>query len=229
MQRFIIEALPYQINDNHITIYRNAKFLYISFVCISMSLIMSSDNNIYNSLLFPISNIYIYTELLVLLMQMFKMYISRIKKIVRITLFVLRIIWIALSSYGAEQIFEETETTNSIFYYMCIYIYISNISYIIILSILLLNYRGNYYFEENTDNNRRSIMTMINDATEIELFSNIVGITNETMCSICYEDFKNDDPLRILTCKHYFHDHCIDEWFKINITCPICRINVVYV
>lgn len=49
-------------------------------------------------------------------------------------------------------------------------------------------------------------------------------IRNETQCSICLEDFQDNDEIRCLLCQHYFHPNCIDRWLaEENVRCPICR------
>lgn len=48
----------------------------------------------------------------------------------------------------------------------------------------------------------------------------------ENSCSICFEGMTegfNKHPLKKLACHHEFHKHCIDEWFKTNRQCPLCR------
>ena len=43
-------------------------------------------------------------------------------------------------------------------------------------------------------------------------------------CSICSELFEKDKTVRILNCKHYFHNECIDKWFlNYSDKCPICK------
>lgn len=45
-----------------------------------------------------------------------------------------------------------------------------------------------------------------------------------TSCSICQENYKDDDEmLLITTCKHVYHAACINEWFKQRLQCPTCR------
>lgn len=41
-----------------------------------------------------------------------------------------------------------------------------------------------------------------------ELVSLLESAPHDTLCSICYEDFENGDPLRLLRCGHYFHIEC---------------------
>ncbi|KAM7279352.1 hypothetical protein ACFE04_006486 [Oxalis oulophora] len=46
-------------------------------------------------------------------------------------------------------------------------------------------------------------------------------------CSVCLSEFEQGEDLRLLPkCRHVFHVHCIDLWFKGNSTCPVCRANV---
>ncbi|CAI9759351.1 unnamed protein product [Fraxinus pennsylvanica] len=43
-------------------------------------------------------------------------------------------------------------------------------------------------------------------------------------CPICLSDYEPKETLRsIPECNHYFHANCIDEWLKLNGSCPVCR------
>lgn len=47
---------------------------------------------------------------------------------------------------------------------------------------------------------------------------------SDNTCSICLSEYEPKETLRsIPECNHYFHAACIDEWLKMNGTCPICR------
>jgi hypothetical protein len=46
------------------------------------------------------------------------------------------------------------------------------------------------------------------------------------MCSICLEEFKEDDEIRTLRCFHIFHKIEIDRWLRGNPTCPNCKTPV---
>jgi hypothetical protein len=48
-------------------------------------------------------------------------------------------------------------------------------------------------------------------------------------CSICLENFKNDEYVAILDCEHTFHDNCIFEWGCYKQSCPICKKEIPYV
>lgn len=44
-----------------------------------------------------------------------------------------------------------------------------------------------------------------------------------TMCSICQEEVTSSSRLR---CGHDFHTECIDQWFTVHPTCPMCRVDI---
>ncbi|KAL1532775.1 RING-type E3 ubiquitin transferase [Salvia divinorum] len=47
---------------------------------------------------------------------------------------------------------------------------------------------------------------------------------NDACCPICLSDYQPKETLRsIPECNHYFHADCIDEWLKLNGSCPLCR------
>jgi ribosomal protein L40E len=48
-------------------------------------------------------------------------------------------------------------------------------------------------------------------------------VQKETMCSICLEQFGQEEKVCELPCKHIFHDECVRGWFRRHATCPVCR------
>lgn len=47
---------------------------------------------------------------------------------------------------------------------------------------------------------------------------------DDNTCSICLSEYKPKETLKsIPECKHCFHADCIDEWLRLNASCPICR------
>ncbi|XP_031114151.1 putative RING-H2 finger protein ATL21A isoform X1 [Ipomoea triloba] len=47
---------------------------------------------------------------------------------------------------------------------------------------------------------------------------------NHTACPICLADYHPKETVRCIPeCEHCFHAECIDEWLRINGSCPVCR------
>lgn len=46
-------------------------------------------------------------------------------------------------------------------------------------------------------------------------------------CVVCFEPYKPNDIVRILTCKHVFHRNCIDPWILARGTCPMCKCDIL--
>jgi hypothetical protein len=57
----------------------------------------------------------------------------------------------------------------------------------------------------------------------------LFNTNNNDECSICLSKLSKlaiSSKSHTLSCNHTYHKHCIDEWFKNNSTCPLCRTNV---
>ena len=63
------------------------------------------------------------------------------------------------------------------------------------------------------------------DKFEKKCVSKIENITNCSICcSICMDNYNEDEKVVILKCKHYYHENCIENWLcNQKVTCPICR------
>lgn len=42
-------------------------------------------------------------------------------------------------------------------------------------------------------------------------------------CSICQEEYGEEDETGELDCGHFFHSHCIEQWLVRKNSCPICK------
>jgi hypothetical protein len=43
-------------------------------------------------------------------------------------------------------------------------------------------------------------------------------------CTICQDEFRENDTIRLLSCEHIFHTDCVDNWLtKHSHKCPCCR------
>eukprot|EP00981_Chlorochromonas_danica_P001708 scaffold369_cov177-Ochromonas_danica.AAC.41 len=45
-------------------------------------------------------------------------------------------------------------------------------------------------------------------------------------CPICLNEMALGESARSLRCGHLFHQQCVDEWLRVNATCPTCRKSV---
>lgn len=46
----------------------------------------------------------------------------------------------------------------------------------------------------------------------------------ESSCTICMDDFNDNEIIRTMVCNHVFHRMCIDKWLtKEDFKCPVCR------
>ena len=54
------------------------------------------------------------------------------------------------------------------------------------------------------------------------------GDDGEARCAICLSDYEAGDIIRRLPCegRHHFHKECVDDWLKLNASCPNCRFRI---
>lgn len=48
----------------------------------------------------------------------------------------------------------------------------------------------------------------------------------DAQCTICFSNYAQNEKIRKLPCRHHFHMACIDEWFRIDDVCPLCKKSV---
>mmetsp|Transcript_30398 Transcript_30398/g.37420 ORF Transcript_30398/g.37420 Transcript_30398/m.37420 type:complete len:92 (-) Transcript_30398:46-321(-) len=53
-------------------------------------------------------------------------------------------------------------------------------------------------------------------------------LTYQDECCICLGEFQLKQRVVALPCdfKHYFHQSCIENWFKYHTACPFCKSEV---
>lgn len=221
------DNIRYTVNSNIIKWFRVAKLLYLISIIATLSILIIYDTEKYSSNLLYVASIYLYVEIISCFVYLYKIFSNRGINQCRIVSTLLRAGWIIITCYGFTFWLVETYT-ESIFYYVIGYVYISNIVFItisvILCLILCLFLRINF-----NEPNRRAALSIIDDVSDIQIFSNILelNVYNETVCSICLENFKNDDNVRLLQCHHVYHDKCIKEWFERSSKCPLCNKNVI--
>jgi hypothetical protein len=55
----------------------------------------------------------------------------------------------------------------------------------------------------------------------------IIKVDDDAQCTVCCEQFKDEQLVVKLPCKHVFCEGaCILEWLKNNDSCPLCRAQV---
>ncbi|KAL9307387.1 unnamed protein product [Arabidopsis thaliana] len=45
----------------------------------------------------------------------------------------------------------------------------------------------------------------------------------EGECVICLEEWKSEETVKEMPCKHRFHGGCIEKWLGFHGSCPVCR------
>jgi hypothetical protein len=67
-----------------------------------------------------------------------------------------------------------------------------------------------------------------NEKVNIDVSSKTYSETEKvfTNCSICSDDYNDDDTVSVLDCTHVFHKNCIEEWGHYNPVCPICKSSI---
>jgi len=53
------------------------------------------------------------------------------------------------------------------------------------------------------------------------------GDSQQDQCSVCLENFRDGERLRLLPCMHKYHSCCIDEWFCNSPACPVCKHSII--
>ncbi|OAY80312.1 E3 ubiquitin protein ligase RIE1 [Ananas comosus] len=49
----------------------------------------------------------------------------------------------------------------------------------------------------------------------------------DSECCICLAKYEDGVELHLLRCNHHFHTGCVVKWLRINVTCPLCKYNIL--
>lgn len=52
-------------------------------------------------------------------------------------------------------------------------------------------------------------------------------LEEERTCPVCLNEMSIGDEARSLPCRHLFHKNCVDEWLRVNASCPTCRCSII--
>jgi hypothetical protein len=44
-------------------------------------------------------------------------------------------------------------------------------------------------------------------------------------CAVCLDDFQQGVSTRRTPCGHFFHEQCLQGWFRQGAYCPLCRVD----
>ncbi len=50
-----------------------------------------------------------------------------------------------------------------------------------------------------------------------------ISVKSLNECSICFGSLNKNNKIKKLSCSHEYHTDCINTWFTLNKTCPLCR------
>ena len=114
--------------------------------------------------------------------------------------------------------------------------YILNFTFLFFISTVCISIfcRGNGSYPDSIERSRRNrnttnIESPLLNPDDVE--KKELTYTNETYsdkeCTICLEDFNENEKIYGLKCNHYYHKKCIDDWLKKHQTCPLCRLNLI--
>jgi hypothetical protein len=94
----------------------------------------------------------------------------------------------------------------------------------------------NYYPDDSQDQLINSLFQQASASEElkrqeevkIDIQSKLFVDTEKTFtsCSICSDDYKDEDLVTSLNCNHIFHTNCIEEWGHYNPVCPVCKATI---
>uniref|UniRef100_A0A1I7VJ13 RING-type domain-containing protein n=2 Tax=Loa loa TaxID=7209 RepID=A0A1I7VJ13_LOALO len=96
-------------------------------------------------------------------------------------------------------------------------------------------FEKNDNFGINTTNKlhkKRSLLCLPSKRRYLPVFGSLTSVARsyngQERCSICLEEYKEGQELRVLFCGHEFHPKCVDPWLLSNRRCPLCQYDVVY-
>ena len=78
-------------------------------------------------------------------------------------------------------------------------------------------------FESSLHGNPPASQRAMDNLPKIEVTQENINNYKDMTCNICLEGFQIGHILRVLECKHEFHERCIITWLKSRNTCPVCR------
>lgn len=64
---------------------------------------------------------------------------------------------------------------------------------------------------------------VVKSLTQVQITAETLKNHDLSECSVCKEEFKVEETVREMPCKHRFHENCIMPWLNQHNSCPTCR------
>jgi len=82
--------------------------------------------------------------------------------------------------------------------------------------------------EENEEIKQKKMLSKEEVLTIPQISYNHETTNISSICSICLEDFQNEETIGILPCQHPYHIDCILPWLtERQSCCPLCKLDVI--
>uniref|UniRef100_F1L0S7 Zinc/RING finger protein 3 n=1 Tax=Ascaris suum TaxID=6253 RepID=F1L0S7_ASCSU len=84
----------------------------------------------------------------------------------------------------------------------------------------------------NESKKGRGLLCLTSKRKYLPVFGSLTSVAHscasQERCSICLDEYKEGQELRVLFCGHEFHPKCVDPWLLSNRRCPLCQYDIVY-
>lgn len=151
-----------------------------------------------------------------------------------------RVSWLLITIYGGALLTncQTCQTTSPILFiltlilvsyniliiilpFILLFLFICSLPFLIIVARRLVNVNGTGHAGADQDT-IDAVPLYRYTAAEGHSYDGVVIAPVDAKCIICLGQYKEDESVRILRCHHHFHQSCVDEWFRISGTCPLC-------
>jgi len=115
---------------------------------------------------------------------------------------------------------------SDVVYQSLLYLYTLSCAFFLLFVVVVIIYvlLDHYYITPRRLRNRG---LRDNEFDDLPLINYQQGTGENTLCSICLNDFEVEEQvLQLPECHHLFHRECIRVWLGTHLDCPYCRSNV---
>eukprot|EP00029_Vermamoeba_vermiformis_P001602 TRINITY_DN11796_c0_g1_i1.p1 TRINITY_DN11796_c0_g1~~TRINITY_DN11796_c0_g1_i1.p1 ORF type:complete len:245 (+),score=10.26 TRINITY_DN11796_c0_g1_i1:188-922(+) len=85
-------------------------------------------------------------------------------------------------------------------------------------------YVNGYYFFLNREHKKRGASE--DSVKSLPIIAYSAASCPCSRCTVCLNDFEENEEVKQLPCKHYFHTECIEKWLQQRDACPLCNAAV---